>query len=644
MSYKKRLSVIFTILLALIFPFSSSYALTDEMLDKFAANNIMFYDPDDACSNPTRLSGRCGGEIESTGNVDRTKEAVAKYGEVAINLQLEYGVPWELVFGQFAAESSVGTAGVAVDIYNEADGYNWLGHHGPSPSNGACPTAVGKYSADYSWGPNLHDHCFRVYRSIADMIGGHMFDFLRNGNYDEMLRNASADNWNLDAAGTIYVCMYVQGLSMSDCDTSRAQGYWGTVKQYMGYADEVAAEKGWPTGEEVAKNNNLPVGGRHTELGNITTGVPNHSLHYDCNGNTVSNGTSSASASWSEGWLSGNLQGYTKEEATSGFSADFASTPDKITISVTNSDNSSDGSLLDLHAGSSNVPHFTVDPVNNKISQHGPITKVGSNESNGIEIAIVGYASNSPEAEWDISSYTSTSYAILAKLLLMINSQTNISLTSGVQSPDLDATAISTIQKAVSELQASLNDPCSSGISGVTGDVAKFQEWVLKLALPHHISSGQPGALTPTDTYRQIVASGEYYIGDTTHPGADCGGFVNIIMHVSGWDENYGGSHYGNGQTAHALTWLSDPANGWTEVTSSIHSNDDMMPGDVLDVDQESPKRHHTLVYVGHIPGFGNENTVMASASQATRMPMADAVTDIMYYINLNYHIFRKVK
>lgn len=638
MSYKKRLSVVFTILLALIFPFSSTYALTDEMLDKFAANNIMFYDPDGACSNPTRLSGKCGGEVEGNDAISRMKDAAAKYGEVAINLQIEYGVPWELVFAQMAKESGVGVAGIAKHIYEDYGGYNWLGHMATYDSSSNSCSSRGKYSIDQSYGPygdgEGGTRCARIYQSIADMIGGHMFDFLRNGLYDELLTYSSADNWDLDRAGVAFASKY--------SGYSNNTSYWNDLKNFITKVDEVASEKGWPTSEEVAKNNNLPIGGRHTQLGNITSDVPDHSLHYDCDGNLVNNGSSSASASWSEGWLSGNLQGYTKEEATSGFGADFDSTPEKITISATNSDNSSDGSLLDLHAGSSSIPHFTVDPVNNKISQHGPITKVGSDENNGIEIAIVGYTSNSPEAEWDIGSYTSASYAILAKLLLMINSQTNISLTSGVQSSDLDATAISVIQKAVSELQASLNDPCSSGISGATGDVAKFQEWVLKLALPHHISAGQPGALVPTDTYRQIVASGEYYIG--SNAGADCGGFVNIIMHVSGWDDNYGGSHYGNGQTGDALTWLSNPANGWTEVTSSIHSNDDMMPGDVLDIDQESPSRHHTLVYVGHIPGFGNENTVMASASMGERMPMADAVTDIMHYINLNYHIFRKTK
>ena len=173
-------------------------------------------------------------------------------------------------------------------------GYNWLGHHGPDPVNGACPNTAGKYSMAQSWGPNGHNHCFRVYESIADMIGGHMFDFLRNGNYDELLRNASSTNWNLDAAGMSYVCMYVQGLSTSACNTSTASTYWSGVKTYMEVADIVADEKGWPTSEEVAKNNNLAAGGKHTEMGNITGDVPNHSLHFDCSaagGGTATTGS-----------------------------------------------------------------------------------------------------------------------------------------------------------------------------------------------------------------------------------------------------------------------------------------------------------------------------------------------------------------
>lgn len=270
------------------------YALDEELLDKYAANNIMFYDPEVECDDATKLSGKCGGEVEGDDNTSRTKDAVAKYGEVAINLQIEYGVPWELVFGQFAMESSVGTAGVAVSIWDEMNGYNWLGHHGPDPVGGACPNTAGKHSIDQSWGPNGHNHCFRVYQSIADMIGGHMFDFLRNGLYDEMLQNATASNWNLDAAGLSYVCMYVQGQSTSACDTGSAQTYWNGVKTYMTIADGVASEKGWPTSEEVAKNNNLAAGGKHTTMGNITGDVPNHSMHYDCSeagGGTATTGS-----------------------------------------------------------------------------------------------------------------------------------------------------------------------------------------------------------------------------------------------------------------------------------------------------------------------------------------------------------------
>ena len=245
-------------------------------------------------SLPTNCSGACGAEIEGNDNKSRTRDAVAKYGGVAINLQIEYGVPWEFVFAQFIAESGAGVAGVALNIANDMKGYNWLGHHGPDPVNGSCPNSAGKYSINKSWGPNGNNHCFRVYESIADMIGGHMFDFLRNGWYDDVLKKAGASTWDIDSAGVTYACAYVQGKKLDTCDTSKANKYWNTMKYYIKIADDVAKEKGWPTSEEVAKNNHLPVGGKHPQLGDITKDVPNHSLHYDCSaagGGTATQGT-----------------------------------------------------------------------------------------------------------------------------------------------------------------------------------------------------------------------------------------------------------------------------------------------------------------------------------------------------------------
>ena len=285
----KRCCIIFvaSVMIGCSIPVSEALALNDATMEKFSASDIIFYDPEDgACDSETKLSGTCGGDIESEGNVERTKEVVSKYGEVAINLQIEYGVPWEFVFAQMVAESSVGTApnGVNVPIYDELGGYNWVGHHGPDPVNGSCPNTAGAYSMNVSWGPNSNNHCFRVYASIADMIGGHMFDFLRNGLYDDLLRNSAYDNWDLEKAGLSYVCMYVQGQSLSNCNTSKASGYWSTMKEYIEVADEVAAEKGWKTSEELAKANKQPAGGKHSTLGDITDELEKHSMHYDCSG------------------------------------------------------------------------------------------------------------------------------------------------------------------------------------------------------------------------------------------------------------------------------------------------------------------------------------------------------------------------
>ena len=120
----------------------------------------------------------------------------------------------------------------------------------------------------------------------------------------------------------------------------------------------------------------------------------------------------------------------------------------------------------------------------------------------------------------------------------------------------------------------------------------------------------------------------------------DCGVFVYMVMHNSGWEPKYPATHTG-GQ----YKWLKNSKNGWEEVTKKIHSNNDAKPGDII----ITRGRGHVLLYMGKIDGF---ESPMASASYCNHTAMSDGrgnnkVTNITYYKNhkhngTSYAIFRK--
>ena len=127
------------------------------------------------------------------------------------------------------------------------------------------------------------------------------------------------------------------------------------------------------------------------------------------------------------------------------------------------------------------------------------------------------------------------------------------------------------------------------------------------------------------------------FVSNHGKQGNDCGVFVLIAMRNSGWDESYPDE-----RTDGQYKYLSDPKNGWTDVTNSIKSNDDALPGDVI----ITRGKGHVLLFVGEIDGF---QSVMVSASYGKRAPMADRSNDIMDYViaeqgrdHREYAVFRK--
>lgn len=402
---------------------------------------------------------------------------------------------------------------------------------------------------------------------------------------------------------------------------------------------------------------------------------------------------STSSVKWDDGWIVSGIEGFYRDSLEDlpqqeTWGADYLTDslsgqhtgkgPNKILLHATEGDSNGGDSVHYIYQGQISVPgnkgksvppHFTIDIKNKKLYQHQSIWKasagiVSDEQGNGdltagIQIEIVGY-DNGGGGEWDLTkaeSFSDEDWKYLIDLLNAISAETSIPLESTVDWGDgnsvrmTDLDEFKNYQGILAHKHAPLNDHsditesvwnridsalqkyanASSGIcGGATGDVASLQSTVLKFAWPEHHNAPYH---TKKPEYIEAVNRSSYTGGCS---GEDCGAFVTILMHESGWDPNY---NSGNGPTGTQIEYLRQ---NWTDVTSTIKSNDDAQPGDVLIYSEGA--NGHTLVYVGEISGFGSK---MASASLCERAPMADSAQDISYYVNSSghdYHVFRKTK
>ncbi|MDO4612024.1 MAG: glucosaminidase domain-containing protein [Candidatus Saccharibacteria bacterium] len=90
-------------------------ALSEEDLDRFAQNNILFYDP--SATDCTVAVGSYDGEA-SSGLTATQAGFVDQYHDIAANLSVQYGIPWETVMAQGILESAAGTSRFATERNN----------------------------------------------------------------------------------------------------------------------------------------------------------------------------------------------------------------------------------------------------------------------------------------------------------------------------------------------------------------------------------------------------------------------------------------------------------------------------------------------------------------------------------------------
>lgn len=173
-------------------------------------------------------------------------------------------------------------------------------------------------------------------------------------------------------------------------------------------------------------------------------------------------------------------------------------------------------------------------------------------------------------------------------------------------------------------IPGTISDACVANGYG-NGNI---QQMVVQYAWSKHISGSSrdiPEAAGQTilasdqkPAYAQAVAKAQgegRYVGGIAIKGDDCGGFVTLLLHDSGYDKGYNYSGKG-GNTISQIAWLEQ---NWERIDSTDASN--RQPGDV------AINATHTYVFVGSIPGFGDfdNRTKIASASVSgpIRAPMA---------------------
>lgn len=144
----------------------------------------------------------------------------------------------------------------------------------------------------------------------------------------------------------------------------------------------------------------------------------------------------------------------------------------------------------------------------------------------------------------------------------------------------------------------------------------------LLYAWPNYRGNKTKEALTMKPEYANAVTAARkrgLYIGGSSYPGVDCGGFVTRVMLDSGYEPNYNKAGKG-GYTAIQLAWARQ---NWQKIGrgTDIKSADALQPGDVaFRVSSNGSNDGHTFMYVGKQAGF---SSAIASASLDSRAPMA---------------------
>lgn len=223
-----------------------------------AMNNILFYEPGCTVYNGSYI----GAEVSEDGlpsNVnERLEMMVETYGELAMELQVEYGLPWELVFAQMVQESGIGTdssaKAVNTRVWNTDKKYNWLGMKCGGKNALFASGCLGNWSE---------------YDDLSSMIAAWEISYGRNGNYDKAFNYLNPENYDLGGFVYTFVSIYAPAGDGNNNPKQYTSNVMGTIEKVR----EIAKNKGWLNSEELAKTKNIQIGGNWPIKGDIRSKV-----------------------------------------------------------------------------------------------------------------------------------------------------------------------------------------------------------------------------------------------------------------------------------------------------------------------------------------------------------------------------------
>lgn len=211
---EKFFSVIL-ILVLIVFSPTSVFAIDSSRLNMFSHNNILFYDPHS--SNYDCGSVRVGSFDGNTtaGLSELQASFVDAYHDIAQNLSVEYGIPWETVVAQGILESAAGTSNFARTRNN----FFGIGAFDSNPDN-----AFSYDTPEEGW----------------------------RGYYENIRKTATYRNHGVFAGETI-TNPYAYAQAIKDAGYASDPTYVEKLSKLIGAIENRAKEKGWQSSAELAK-------------------------------------------------------------------------------------------------------------------------------------------------------------------------------------------------------------------------------------------------------------------------------------------------------------------------------------------------------------------------------------------------------
>lgn len=591
--------------------------LTQEEIETFSQNNILYYDPSEcedealglksgslvgtgdfakimsaknADKNFFNGSGDVPAASWSDNNTESMKQVLEAYGDLAYQLGEAVGAPWIAIIVQMRYEDSKSVCGRN----------NFWGN--------GCPPGTGAGGAKIQ-GANLGEG-FSQYAQT-----------LTNGYHDQALGIADSKQY-LEAIGPTWVQGNVNG-----------SGY-GSIEAMKASVDALQAFVDSPEGQEIVK-----------EFGNYHGSSSSGSDECRCE--------TSTEGKWEDGWLVDNsIKGIKREDVNGASDLNEAVNPvgSYITsdgkpnkILLHNTEGTTNGYAA-YPAGNKFPAHFTIDLKKREGFQHfsiyQPALAIKNYDQVGpIQIEIVGFNGGAGGAEYDMNSFSEEDWAFLATLLKSISKETGIPLTSSVDwsssarrlsaddfmkyegvlghmhAPENDHNDPGDIWKYV---EAAINKDGGYDRACLTSGNGDINATAIKLAWPAN-EYGKHGYDDPTPAYAQALAeTGVNQLGDNcSKAGGSCDAFVATVMRLSGADPEFYCCGVSNGSVLNYIT----TSGKYQEVENGLGN---LKPGDI----RIGPKHIELYVEINGEPHI-------AAASHCSRSG------DIGNYYDNSFKVFR---